>query len=370
MVFGITPSDSRGESISVVINAILSAIMTASIFTSRVQIMVNTEKTLQTQCVMWTLLLVIAALLHNPARAQTGEWPARPVILINPFAAGSAVDVVARVVAQKMSQNLGQAIQVDVRTGASGNIGTEAAARAKPDGYTLLLGSPGTMDINPYLFAKLPYDAVKDFSAATQLVSFPQVVIANPKGTIRSIPDMIGQARAKPDALSHASSGQGTTSHLVMELIKADAGLKMLHVGYRGGAPATQAVAAGDVQIGVEGIPSLVGQIKGGVVLPLAVTSAQRSPLLPQVPAVSEFMPGFDASAWILLMAPAGTPANVVSRIAAEARRALEDPAVKQQLESQGATVVGSTPADATQFHLGEMRKFKRAVELSGAKPE
>ena len=144
----------------------------------------------------------------------------------------------------------------------------------------------------------------------------------------------------------------------------------MLHIGYRGGAPATQAVAAGDVQVGVEGIPSLVGQIKGGLVLPLAVTSAQRSPLLPQVPAMSEFIPGFDASAWITLMAPAGTPAPVVARLAAEVKRALDDPAVKQQLESQGATVVGSSPAEATQFHLGEMRKFKRAVELSGVKPE
>ena len=315
-------------------------------------------------------VVLLSTLLSGAAWCQTTDWPTRAVTFINPFAAGSAVDVVARVIAQKMSQNLGQGVQVDVRTGASGNIGTEAAARARPDGYTLLLGSPGTMAINPYLFTKLPYDAVKDFTAVTQLVSFPQVVIASPKGTLRSIPDLIAQARAKPDGLSHASSGQGTTSHLVMELIKADAGLKMLHIGYRGGAPATQAVAAGDVQVGVEGIPSLVGQIKGGLVLPLAVTSAQRSPLLPQVPAMSEFIPGFDASAWITLMAPAGTPAPVVARLAAEVKRALDDPAVKQQLESQGATVVGSSPAEATQFHLGEMRKFKRAVELSGVKPE
>ncbi|MBL8384114.1 MAG: tripartite tricarboxylate transporter substrate binding protein [Burkholderiales bacterium] len=305
-----------------------------------------------------------------PAAAQPADWPTRPVTFINPFAAGSAVDVVARVVAQKMAQNLGQGFQVDVRTGASGNIGTEAAARARPDGYTLLLGSPGTMAINPALFPKLPYDAVRDFVAVTQLVSFPQVVIANPKGSIRSVPDLIREAKAKPDGLSHASSGQGTTSHLVMELIKAEGGLKMVHVGYRGGAPATQAVAAGDVQVGVEGIPSLVGQIKGGLVLPLAVTSIRRSPLLPQVPAVAEFIPGFDASAWILLMAPAGTPAAIVARAAAEAKRALDDPAVRQQLESQGATVVASPPAEAAQFHQGEMRKFRRAVELSGAKAE
>jgi len=313
---------------------------------------------------------VVALVGAAAAQAQPADWPTRPVLLMNPFAAGSAVDVVGRVVAQKMAQNLGQGMNVENRTGASGNIGTEAVARAKPDGYTLLLGSPGTMAINPFLFAKLPYDAVKDFVAITQLVSFPQVVIANPKGSIKSIPELIAEARAKPGGLSHASSGQGSTAHLAMELIKADANLKMLHVAYRGGAPATQAVAAGEVQLGVEGIPSLLGLIKAGTVLPLAVTSSKRAALLPNVPAMAELIPGFDASAWIILMAPAGTPSAMVARISAEVKRALEDPAVKQQLESQGATVVASAPADATLFHQGELRKFKRAVEASGMKPE
>ena len=259
---------------------------------------------------------------------------------------------------------------VENRTGASGNIGTEAVARANPDGYTLLLGSPGTMAINPFLFVKLPYDVQKDFVAVSQIVAFPQIVIANPKGAIRSIPELIAEARAKPGALSHASSGQGSTAHLVMELIKADANLKMLHVAYRGGAPATQAVAAGEVQVGVEGIPSLLGLIKAGTVLPLAVTSSKRAALLPNVPALSESIAGFDASAWIILMAPTGTPPAMVARISAEVKRALEDPAVKQQLESQGATVIASAPADAALFHQGELRKFKRAVDASGMKPE
>ena len=317
-------------------------------------------------------VLATAALLPAlAAHAQSGtDWPARPVLLINPFAAGSAVDVVARVVAQKMTLNLGQAINIDYKTGASGNIGTDFAARAKPDGYTLLLGSPGTMAINPYLFAKLPYDAVKDFVAVGQIVSFPQVVVANPKQPIKSIPELIAAARANPDGVTHGSSGQGSTSHLVMELIKADAKVRMTHVSYRGGAPTIQAVAAGEVQTGVEGIPSLMGQIKAGTIFPLAVTSSRRSPLLPDVPAMSEFLPGFDASAWVLLMAPAGTPPAIVARISAELRKALEDPAVRAQLESQGATVVGSSPADAAAFHLAEMRKFKRAVEISGAKAE
>ncbi|MEO7940516.1 MAG: tripartite tricarboxylate transporter substrate binding protein [Burkholderiaceae bacterium] len=312
----------------------------------------------------------LAGTLPLGAAAQATDWPTRPVMLVNPFAAGSAVDVVARLVAAKMTQNVGQSFNVENRTGASGNIGTDYVARAKADGYTLLLGSPGTMAINPWLFAKLPYDAVKDFTAVSQIVSFPQVVVANPNQPIKTIPDLIAAARAKPDTISHGSSGQGTTSHLVMELVKADANLKMIHVPYRGGAPTVQAVIAGEIQTGVEGLPSLVGQIQAGKVTALAVTSSKRSPLLPNVPAMSEFLPGFDAAAWIVLMAPAGTPPDIVAKISAEVKRAVNDPAVRAQLEAQGATVVGSTPAETTAFHQGELKKFQRAVQLSGAKQE
>ena len=317
-----------------------------------------------------TATLAAAWPLSALAQAPATDWPTRPVMLVNPFAAGSAVDVVARLVAAKMTQNLGQTVNIENRTGASGNIGTDYAARAKPDGYTLLLGSPGTMAINPWLFTKLPYDAVKDFTAVSQIVSFPQVVVANPNQPIKSIPDLIAAARAKPDSIAHGSSGQGSTSHLVMELIKADANLKMIHVAYRGGAPTVQAVIAGEIQTGVEGLPSLVGQIQSGKVTALAVTSSKRSPLLPNVPAMSEFLPGFDASAWIVLMAPAGTPPEVVAKISAEVKRAVSDPAVRAQLEAQGATVVGSAPAETTTFHQGELKKFQRAVQLAGVKQE
>ena len=317
-------------------------------------------------------LTLLPALLAGPALAQnTGAaWPTRAVTWVNPFAAGSAVDVVARTIAQKVATNTGFAMNIDNRTGASGNIGTAFAARAQPDGHTLLLGSPGTMAINPYLFAKLPYDALKDFTPVSHLVSFPQVVVTSPKQPFKSVPELIAAAKAQPDRLAHASSGPGTTSPLVFELIKADAGLTMTHVGYRGGAPAMQAVMAGEVQTGVEGLPSLVGQIKAGAIVPLAVTSLRRSPQLPDVPAMSEFIPGFDATAWIVLMAPAGTPPAVVARIHAEVKRAMDDPAVRQQLESQGATLVGAGPTETGTFHQREMAKFKRAVEISGAKAE
>jgi tripartite-type tricarboxylate transporter receptor subunit TctC len=220
------------------------------------------------------------------------------------------------------------------------------------------------------LFAKLPYDALKDFTPLSQLVSFPQVVVTSPKQAFKTFPDMISAAKAAPGKLAHASSGPGSTSHLVMELVKADAGITLTHVGYRGGSPAMQAVMAGDVQVGVEGLPSLVGQIKAGAVVPLGVTSLKRSAQLPQVPAISEFIPGFDATAWIVLMAPAGTPPAMVARIQSEVKKALDDPGVKAQLEAQGATVIGSNPAEALAFQRSEMAKFKRAVEISGAKAE
>lgn len=319
--------------------------------------------------IMKTLLALLVVLGSSAALAQ-GDWPSRPVTLINPFAAASAVDVVARLVAQRMTQTLGRSILVENRTGASGNIGTEAAAKANPDGHTFLLGSPGTMAINPYLFKKLPYDAVADFVPVTTLVSFPQVLIVNPKVPARTLEELIAYVKARPGQLNHASSGNGTTSHLVMELIKADAGLKIVHVPFRGGSPATQAVIAGDVQMGVEGLPSLPGHLKAGTIRAIAVTSAKRAAALPDVPAISETIKDFDASAWIILFAPAKTPAALVERMAQESARALRDPAVLAKLSDMGATAIGSTPSQTAAFHRGELAKFKRAVEISGASAE
>ena len=311
---------------------------------------------------------LVAAFFVSQAAAQ--DWPQRPVTLVNPFAVASAVDVVARLAAQRLTQTLGKSFVVDNRTGASGNIGTEVVAKAKPDGYTFLLGSPGTMAINPFLFKKLPYDAIKDFTPVTAMVSFPQVLIVNPNVPAKTLPELIAYAKANPGKLNHASSGAGSTSHLVMELIKAAAGLTITHVPFRGGSPATQAVIAGDVQMGVEGLPSLPGHLKAGSIRAIAVTSAARAAALPNVPAVSETIRDFDASAWVILFAPAGTPAAIVERMAQETGRALQDPEVRAKLADIGATVVASTPAAAGAFHRKELEKFKRAVELSGASAE
>jgi tripartite-type tricarboxylate transporter receptor subunit TctC len=312
------------------------------------------------------LTILLVALHVLPAAAQQ-DWPARPVLMINPFAAASAVDVVTRLAAQGLTQTTGRSFVVENKTGASGNIGTEFVAKAKPDGYTFLVGSPGTMAINPFLFKKLPYDAEKDFVAVSTLVSFPQVLIVNPNLPVKSMDELTAYVKARAGKLNYASAGIGTTSHLVMELVKSAAGLDLVHVPFRGGAPATQAVISGDVQFAVEGLPSLPGHLKAGTVRPVAVTSLQRAASLPNVPAISETIRDFDAAAWVILFAPAGTPAPIVERMAAECAKALQLAEVKAKLGDMGAAVVASTPAQTAAFHRRELAKFKRAVEISGA---
>lgn len=316
------------------------------------------------------LLAAAPALLAAPALAQPAAWPTRPVRFINPFTAGSAVDVVTRLIATDLAERLSAQVIVENRTGASGNIGTEAVARAAADGTTLLVGSPGTMGINPFLFRTLPYDAVRDFVAVSHAVSFPQVMVVSPQSPIRSLADLIAAAKARPGALNYASSGNGTTSHLAFELIRAAAGIDMVHVPFRGGTPAIQAVMQNEVQVALEGIPSLPAFLSAGTLRPIAVTSRERSAMLPNVPAVAEAVPGFDASAWVIYFAPAGTPAPLVERLSAEIATSLRRPAVRDRLLEQGAAVIGADPATTTAFHRAEMEKWKRAVEISGAKVE
>jgi len=316
------------------------------------------------------LLAAAPALLATPALAQPAAWPSRPVRFINPFTAGSAVDVVTRLIATDLAERLSAQVIVENRTGASGNIGTEAVARAAADGTTLLVGSPGTMGINPFLFRTLPYDAVRDFVAVSHAVSFPQVMVVSPQSPIRSLADLIAAAKARPGALNYASSGNGTTSHLAFELIRAAAGIDMVHVPFRGGTPAIQAVMQNEVQVALEGIPSLPAFLSAGTLRPIAVTSRERSAMLPNVPAVAEAVPGFDASAWVIYFAPAGTPAPLVERLSAEIATSLRRPAVRDRLLAQGAAVIGADPATTTAFHRAEMEKWKRAVEISGAKVE
>ena len=273
--------------------------------------------------------------------------------------------------AQKLAERTGQQFVVENRTGASGNIGTEAAARAAPDGYTFLVGSPGTMAINPHFFPKLPYDAQKDFVAAVHVARFPQVLAVHADVPAKTLAELVALAKADPGRLNFGSSGNGSTGHLITESFLARAGIRMTHVPFRGGAPAIQALAGGHVQMVIDGLPSFASVMDGGRVRLLGITSQQRWPELPEVPAIAErTVPGFDMGSWVVMFAPAGTPPEVLSRFATETTRALADPEVQARLRKVGALPAGGTPEDAARFHRAEFEQWGAVVKSTGAKPD
>jgi len=312
--------------------------------------------------------LALAASLGLPATtvAQTA-WPRGPVRFIFPFTPGSAVDVVARLIAQDLTERLGQPFVVESRTGAGGSIGTEAAARARPDGDTFLVGSPGNMAINPAVMRNLTFDVVRDFTAVTHMVTFPQVLVISPNLPVRTLAELVAYSKANPGRLNYASSGVGATNHLAMEMLRAATGLEATHVPYRGGLVTIQAILSNDVQMCIEGILTLPPFLAENKVRALAVTGAQRSALMPDVPTVAETVPGFDAGAWVMLFAPAGTPAAIVEKLSAEARISLAKPAIRARLAELGAAVTGTAPEEAAAIHRAELEKWRRAVQVSGA---
>ncbi len=306
-----------------------------------------------------------ATLLSAPALTQSA-WPQRVVRFIFPFTAGSAVDVAIRIVAADLSERLGQQFIVDNRTGAGGSVGTEAAAQSQPDGATFLVGSPGNMAINPVVTRGLRYDALRDFVAITHLVSFPQVLVVSPALPVRTLSELVAFSRKRPKELNYASSGFGSTNHLAMEMLRAATGLDAMHVPYRGGLQTVQAILTNDVHMCIEGIFSLPPFLADGKVRALAVTTSTRSHVLPDVPAIAETVPDFDAGAWIILFAPVGTPAPIVERLSEEVNRSLERPAVRARLVERGATIFGTTSETAAAFHRKELEKFRQVAERAG----
>jgi tripartite-type tricarboxylate transporter receptor subunit TctC len=276
------------------------------------------------------------------------------------------VDLAIRIVAAVLSERLCQQFIVDNRTGAGGTVGTEAAAQSAPDGATFLVGSPGNMAINPAVTRGLRYDAVRDFIAVNHVVSFPQVLVVSPTLPVRTLPELVAYSRERPGQLNYASSGFGSTNHLAMEMIRAATGLDAVHVPYRGGLQTVQAILTNDVHMCIEGIFTLPPFLADGKVRAIAVTTSTRSHVLPDVPAIAETVPDFDAGAWIILFAPAGTPTPIVERLSEEVNRSLARPAVRERLAERGATLVGTTPAAAAAFHRGEVEKFRRVAERAG----
>ena len=318
---------------------------------------------------------LLPTLLPSIARAQ-GAWPNKPVRIVVPFAAGGTTDILARALAPELQRAFGQPFVVDNKPGAGGNTGAAEVAKAGGDGYTLLMGTVGTHAINPSLYPKMPYDHVKDFVPVTLVAGVPNVLVLNPasaqKYNVNSVTDFIKALKANPGRLNMASSGNGTSIHLAGELFKSMTGTFMLHLPYRGSGPALIDLMAGNVDLMFDNLPSALPHIKSGRLKALAVTSAARSGALPETPTVEEvggpMLKGYDASSWFGLLAPAGTPADVVSRVQQETAKALATPAMKERLLAQGAIPSGMTPAEFVRFIDAETRKWARVVKASGAK--
>jgi tripartite-type tricarboxylate transporter receptor subunit TctC len=318
----------------------------------------------------WALLGLSASL---PLQAQTA-WPTKPVRIVVPFAPGGTTDILARVLAPELSKAFGQSFVVDNKAGAGGNIGAEIVAKSPADGYTLLMGTVGTHGINKSLYSKLPYDPQKDFAPITLVAGVPNVMVMNAKRAqalgITSVPDFVRYAKSHPGQLNMASSGNGTSIHLAGELFKSRNGIFMTHIPFRGSGPALNDLIGGAVDVMFDNLPSAMPHIQSGALKAFAVTSAVRSAALPDAPTVAEAgnLPGFEASSWFGLLAPAGTPADVVNRLQQETAKALALPAVKERLQAQGAIPSGNTPADFTKLIDSEITKWAGVVKASGAK--
>ena len=311
-----------------------------------------------------------ALCLIAPAFAQTQgpAYPTKPVKLVVPYPPGGPTDIVARLVAQKLSEQMGQPFIIDNRPGAGANTGAELVARSAPDGYTLVVATTAHA-INPSLFKNLGYSLSKDFVPVSLLTSGPLVIVANPALPVKNITELIALAKSKPGELNFASSGNGQSTHLSAELFASMAGVKMNHIPYKGSAPALTDTMGGQTHLMFDTMLSAMPHVKGGKLKALAVTSASRSPVAPDVPTVAESgLPGYEAIAWNGLLAPAGTPPEVVARLNAELKKALASPDVKDKFEAQGFATSWSAPTDFGRFVTAEVDKWAKVVKVSGAK--
>ena len=319
---------------------------------------------------------VIASTAVVPALAQStaASWPARPVRIVVPFAPGGTTAILARALAPELGKAFGQSFLVENKAGAGGNLGADLVAKSPADGYTLLMGTVGTQSINPALYPKMQYDAAKDFAPISLVAGVPNVLVVNPQKAqangITDVRSLIAYAKAHPGKLNVASSGNGTSIHLSAELFKTTTGTYMVHIPYKGSGPALLDLIGGGTDLMFDNLPSALPQIKGGKLTALAVTSSERSAALPDVPTVAEAggLKGFEASSWFGLLAPAGTPAEIVNRIQQETAKALASPALKERLLAQGAIPGGMAPADFGRFIAAEAKKWAAVVKASGAK--
>jgi len=314
------------------------------------------------------LLAALALAAAAPFGAYAQAYPAKPITVIVPFAAGGTTDILARVIGQALNKELGQSVIVDNRAGAGGNIGAQLAAKAAPDGYTLFMGTVGTHAINQSLYRKMPFDPVKDFAPLTRVAMVPNLLVAHPSKPYKTVKELIAYAKANPGKVNFGSSGSGSSIHLSGELFNALAKVDMVHVPYKGSAPAVSDLIGGQIDIMFDNMPSAIQHVRAGKLRPLAVTTARRAPELPEVPTIAEAgVPGYEATSWFGMFAPAGTPAPVVARLNGALVKVLADPEVKKKLAEQGAEPYSEKPEQFAEFIRKETAKWSKVVKDSGA---
>lgn len=304
------------------------------------------------------------------ASAFAQGYPTKPIRLVVPYPAGGPLDITARAIGQKLSEAWKQPVVVDNRAGAGGNIGADLVAKSAPDGYTLLMGAVATHAINPSLYSKIPYDPVKDFTPVALVAQVPNILVVNPAVPAKTVRELIDLAHAKPDYLNFGSGSTGSTGHLAGELFKTVAGVRMVHIPYKGSAPATADLLAGQVQLMFDNLASALPNVKAGRLRALAVTTLARSPFVPELPTIAESgLPGFDLTTWFGLMVPAGTPPEIVAKLNAEVVHALNSKDMRERLEKMGAEPpVNNTPEHFAAFIRSEAAKYAKVVKDSGAK--
>jgi tripartite-type tricarboxylate transporter receptor subunit TctC len=312
---------------------------------------------------------LVAFMLTPCAVAQdTAGYPSRAVKIVVPFTAGGATDITARLIGEKLAQKWGKPVIIENRAGAGGNVGSDLVAKATPDGYTLLVGVTGSHSINTSLFKSMPYHPLRDFEPLTLATVFPNAIVVNPSVPANNLPELIALLKAKPGAYSYGSDGNGTASHLTMELLKTKAGFTATHVPYKGGAPMVTDLLGGQIQIGITGLPAVQQYVKAGTLKLIAITTAQRMPAAPGYPTVAEQgFPGFSAAPWAGFFAPKGTPPAIVAKVSADLVDVMQMPDVQQRMQDIGSQLVPNTPAEFRKFLEDEIAKWGEAVKVSGA---
>jgi tripartite-type tricarboxylate transporter receptor subunit TctC len=313
------------------------------------------------------LALTLGMALHAAAAHAQTAWPAKQIRILVGYAAGGSTDVTARILGQALSERLGQPVIIENRPGAAGNLAADATAKADPDGYTLMMGTSTTLATNPSLYKSLPFDVHTDFAPITLTAFIPNLLVVNPSVPANNVPDFIAYLKANPDRLNFGSAGNGSSQHIAGALFNSLAGARMIHVPYRGGAPAVNDLLGGQVEVIFAPLVEVLQQVRADKVRALGITTATRSPLLPDVPPIAETLAGYEVRLWNGLLAPAKTPPEIIDRINRAAVDALHSGDVKAKLAEQGSEPVGNTPAEFKAFIGSELVKWRRLVEISGA---